>query len=104
MSRAFPPISVLEVLIEAISTAFSRAIRRRNPRLVSRPLPWRRPLAYAQIVESNPDAAEAGYARSRMKGILNPVVPGDELWTSETALALGHLRRRGVDTVGAVSQ
>ena len=60
--------------------------------------------AYDQIIESNPSAVEAGYARSQIRNIVNLVVPAGELLTSQAAQAVEHLQRDGDDAVAAVLQ
>ena len=55
--------------------------------------------AYGRVIESHPGAAEAGYARSQIKNIVNLVVPAGELLTSQIELAVGYLQRDCDDAV-----
>ena len=60
--------------------------------------------AYGQVIQSHPDEAEAGYARSQIKNIVNLVVPAGELLTSQIAQAVEHLQRDVDDAVATVLQ
>ncbi len=50
---------------------------------------------YMTIVASQPDAQEAGYARTQVQNIANAVVPKQELLDAQVELALAHLENDG---------
>lgn len=56
--------------------------------------------AYCRIIASFPDTPEAEHSRTQMRNIVNIAVPAAELLSSQTELALRHLRSDG-DATGS---
>ena len=51
--------------------------------------------SYGEVIALNPGMPELGYSHTQILGIVNQVVPAEELRAAQTALALNHLQPEG---------